>query len=97
MERDILILNDANNGEALIDLPDVLTDKNMLPQMRHYADLTYNIEDINNLDRVSEITGISIPEEARIDKIFDRYGFDRNKMEEICKEFSESIYGEKSN
>lgn len=90
--RDILILNDAKNGKAVIDLLEVLTDKNMLPPMRHYADLTYNIEDIKNLDRVFEITGISIPEEARIDKIFDRYGFDRNKMEEICKEFSESIY-----
>lgn len=91
LERDILILNDAKNGEAVIDLPDDdLT--NMPSQMRHYADLTYNIEDISSLDRVFEITGISIPEEARIDKIFDRYGFDRNKMEEICKEFSESIY-----
>ena len=95
LERDILILNDAKNGDAVIDLPEVLT--NMPPKMRHYADLTYNAEDIRNLDRVMEITGISISQEARIDKIFDRYGFDRKKMDQICKEFSEYIYEKKSN
>jgi hypothetical protein len=91
IERDIMILEDAKNEKAVVDLPQILTE--MPSQMRHYADLTYNIEDVKNLDNVAEITGISIPKEARIDKIFDRYGFDKNKMEEICKEFSESIYG----
>ncbi len=59
--------------------------------MRHYADLTYNVEDRKNLDRTFEITGIAIPDEVRIDKIFDRYGFPREKMEEICRDFSEYI------
>ena len=90
MERAVLILNDAKNGEAVVDLPEVLT-KGMPAKIRHYADLTYNAEDIKNLDRVSEITGITIPEESRIDKIFDRFDFDRNKMETICKDFSDYI------
>ena len=91
MERTILILEDAKNGEAVLELPEILT--SMPSQMRHYADLTYNAEDIKNLDRVLEITGISIPEGVRIDKIFDKYGFNRNDMEAICKDFSEHIYG----
>lgn len=85
-----MILEDAKGGEAVIDLTEEL--KKVMPaKMRHYADLTYNAEDIKNLDRVADITGISIPKEARIDKIFDRYGFDRNKMEGICKDFSDYI------
>ncbi|HUC88608.1 MAG TPA: hypothetical protein VMR49_01070 [Candidatus Paceibacterota bacterium] len=90
IERAIMILEDAKGGEAVIDLTEEL--KKVMPaKMRHYADLTYNAEDIKNLDRVADITGISIPKEARIDKIFDRYGFDRNKMEGICKDFSDYI------
>ena len=41
--------------------------------------------------RVTEITGIVIPEEVRIDRIFSRYGFDRQRMESICRDFAEYV------
>lgn len=90
MEHAIMILEDAKSGEALIDLPELIRGK-MPAKMRHYADLTYNIEDIKNLDRVVEITGISVPDEVRIDKIFDRFNFNRQQMENICRDFSSYI------
>ena len=89
-EHALMILKDAKNGEALIDLPEVLTGT-MPAEMRHYADLTYNIEDIKDFGRVSEITGVVIPNELRIDKIFDRYNFDRKEMENVCRDFSDYI------
>jgi len=90
MEHLILILEDAKTGEAVIDLSEGI--EGVMPsKMRHYADVTYNAEDIKDLGRVTEITGITIPDEVRIDKIFDRYGFDRAKMEGICRDFSDYI------
>lgn len=90
MEHAVMILEDAKNGEAVVDLPEFLKGE-MPAKMRHYADLTYNAEDIKNFDRVAEITGISIPDEARLDKIFGRFNFDRQQMESICKDFSSYI------
>ena len=88
MEHAVMILEDAKDGEAVIDLP-VFLKGEMPAKMRHYADLTYNAEDIKNLDRVTEITGIPIPNGARIDKIFERrFNFDRQQIESICKDFS---------
>lgn len=91
MEHMIKILKYAKNGEAVIDLPEILRKGKMPHEMRHYADLTYNAEDVKNFDRVTEITRISFPDEIRIDKIFDRYGFNRKEMETICKDFSDYI------
>ena len=90
MEHIIMILEDARNGEAVSDLPETIQGE-MPAKMRHYADLTYNAEDIKNLDRVTEITDVALPDELRIDKIFARYGFDRQRMEDICRDFSEYI------
>ncbi len=90
MEHMIMILEDAKTGEALIDLPEVLDDK-MPAKMRHYADLTYNAEDVRDFERVREITGITIPDEVRLDMVFNRYGFDRARMESICRDFSDYI------
>ena len=90
MEHMVMILEDAKTGEAVIDLPEVL--ESVMPaKMRHYADLTYNAEDVKDLGRVTEITGIVMPDEIRLDKIFDQYGFDRTKMESICRDFSDYI------
>lgn len=88
------LLAQATTGHVAEELPELLRG-NMPREMRTYADLTYNAGSIQNLDRVTEITGVTIPNEARIDKIFDRIGFDRNKMEEICKAFSAFIFANK--
>ena len=90
MEHMVMILEDAKTGEAVIDLSEVIVGV-MPAKMRHYADVTYNAEDVKDLGRVTEITGITIPDEVRIDKIFDRYGFERAKMEGICRDFSDYI------
>jgi|GEM_PF-1295264 hypothetical protein len=90
MKHMVMILEDAKTGEAVIDLSEVIVGV-MPAKMRHYADVTYNAEDVKDLGRVTEITGITIPDEVRIDKIFDRYGFEREKMEDICRDFSEYI------
>lgn len=86
----IELLKKAQKEKAVEELPEEI--RGTMPiEMRTYADLTYNIEDIANFDRVKEITGVEIPDSARIDKIFDQFNFDRNKMEQICKDFSEYL------
>lgn len=87
IEHAVMILEDAKSGEAVVDLPEVLIGE-MPPKMRHYVDLTYNAEDVTNLDRVAEITGIFIPGELRIDRIFNRHGFNKENMENVCQDFS---------
>jgi len=94
MVHAIELLTQAKSGNAVEELPETLGDT-MPREMRTYADLTYNAEDIISLDRVREITGISIPDETRIDKIFERFGFNRNRMEELCKDFSDYIMTKK--
>lgn len=90
VKQAIKILDKARGGKAVEELPNELPVE-MPIEMRTYADLTYNAEDIANFDRVEEITSVDIPQEARIDKMFDRYNFDRNQMEQICKDFSEYL------
>lgn len=86
--RAVELLKKSQAGTAVEELPEEL--KGEMPiSMRTYADLTYNIEDIGNFDRIKEITDIDIPQEARIDKIFDQYNFNASQMEQICKDFSE--------
>ncbi len=91
LERMKLILTDAHSGDALVDLAETIGRDGMTPEMRHYADLTYNAEDLKSLDRATELTGIEIPDFDRIDKLYDRYGFDRAKMENICRAFGEYL------
>jgi len=88
------LLEQARTENVVEELPEILQGT-MPRKQRTYADLTYNAEAIVNLDRVTEITGVTIPDEARIDKIFKRFGFDRNRMEEICKDFSDYIMAKK--
>jgi hypothetical protein len=95
MVHAVELLEQASSTNAVEELPEVLQ-CTMPREMRTYADLTYNAEAIANLDRVREITGISIPDETRIDKIFERFGFNRNRMEEICKDFSDYIMTKKN-
>ncbi len=86
----IELLKKAQKGNAVTELPEEI--RGTMPiETRTYADLTYNAEDIANFDRVIKITGIKIPTEARIDKIFDQFNFDRNQMEQICKDFSDYL------
>lgn len=88
--RAIELLKKAKSGSAVEELPEEL--KGEMPiGMRTYAELTYNAEDIGDFNRVKKITGIEIPEEARIDKIFKQFNFDRNQMEQICKDFSDYL------
>jgi len=84
-------LRAARDGQAVVDFPEIIKDK-MPQEMRRFADYTYNIDDLIDLDRVAQVTGVKIPDEQRIDKIFERFGLsDRKKMEEICKDFSDYI------
>lgn len=94
MVHAVELLKSAKTGKAVAELPEVITG-GMPRDMRTYADLTYNASTVPNLDRVAEITGVIIPYEARTDKIFDRIGFDRNKMQEVCKAFSDYIFTKK--
>ncbi|MFA5024333.1 MAG: hypothetical protein WC523_05215 [Patescibacteria group bacterium] len=100
VERATMILRDAKEengkiGEAVVDLPELLTG-NMPAKMRHYADLTYNAEDIHlDWNRIKELTSIDILQGERIDNIFDKHGFDRNRMEDICMEFSDKLTKDK--
>lgn len=90
LQHSIMILEDAKEGEAVVDLPESLHGE-MPAKMRHYADLTYNAEDLRELGRVAEITGIEIPDDTRTDKIFESFGFNRENMEEICHDFSDHV------
>jgi len=86
----IELLKKAQKAKAVEELPEEIHGT-MPIETRTYADLTYNAEDIANFDRVQEITGVEIPDSARIDKIFDQFNFDRRQMEQICKDFSEYL------
>ena len=88
------LLEQAKIGNTVQELPEELQGA-MPREMRTYADLTYNASSIVDLDRVSEITGIKIPDDARIDRIFERLGFDRNRMQEVCKSFSDYLVAKK--
>ncbi len=94
MEHLIMILNDAKDGEALVDLPEVI-EGDMPAKTRHYADLTYNAESLKDLDRVTEITGIAFSDDIRVDKIYDKHGFNRKEMENICHDFSDYLDAKK--
>jgi len=94
MVHAVELLEQAKTANVVENLPETLQGT-MPREQRTYADLTYNAEAIVNLDRVAEITGVAIPDEARIDKIFERFGFNRNRMEEICKDFSDYIMAKK--
>ena len=91
VEHKIIVLENAQKGDALIELPETLHGR-MDPKMRHYADFTYNADDMRSLDRVTEVTGIIIPNDARTDKILEKFGIDRQQMEDICKEFSQQRF-----
>jgi len=62
-------------------------------EQRVYADLTYNADDLPNLGKVREITGVDFPDEIRVDKIMDNLSggsFDgRSKMDNVCRDFNE--------
>ncbi len=87
----IMVLENAKQGPAFIELPEVLEGK-MDPKIRHYNDFTYNADDMHNLDRAMEVTGIVIPEELRTDKILERLGIDRSQMDDLCRQFSEQRF-----
>ena len=88
----VMILENALSGDALDELDDVIVGP-MPPKMRHYADLTYNVDDMKGeLDRVTEITGVQFSDRIRVDKLFDEVfheKFDPRRMEELCADFRE--------
>jgi hypothetical protein len=94
MVHAIDLLEQSKIGNAVQELPEELQGA-MPREMRTYGDLTYNASSIVDLDRVSEITGINIPDEVRIDRIFEHLGFDRNRMQEVCKSFSDYLVAKK--
>jgi len=91
----IKILEDAKTGEAVEELLEVIT--KMPPKMRHFADLTYNLDDIPDYGRLKEIVGIEIPSELRIDLLFERLiDFDRMRMNDLNREFGEYLDSQRS-
>lgn len=96
----LLAQTELENAEKrkLRELPDNFIDDGKTDKIRHYNDLTYNIDDRIDLDRINQLLDgeFAPPEEtgARIDKIFEEFnGFDRKKMEELCRKFSVKLYG----
>jgi len=85
-----MILEDAKRGKEVIDLPETIHGE-MSYKTRHYNDLTYNADYLVDLDRVSKITNVRFSDKARIDKIFERWGFNRKKMEDVCRDFAEHL------
>ena len=68
---------------------------------RHYNDLTYNADDLADLEKVKTLLGskIDLPKKkgARIDRIYeDYYDFDRKNFETACHEFSEKLFPRKA-
>lgn len=90
LELATMILKDARQGAALVDLPEMIEGA-MQDKMAHYADLTYNAGSVANYDRVSDITGVSFPPDVRLDKLFDRWGFDQSRMEAVCRQFADLL------
>ena len=70
----------------------------MNAKIRQFNDLTYNADDWVDLDEINKnLLGGTLPppteKGARIDKIYeDYYGFDRERMEQLCKGFSDKLY-----
>lgn len=88
------LLRTALTGQAVEELPEILTER-MTREVRTYADLTYNAGTIVDLDKVEEITGIVIPKDLRIDRIFENnFGFNRDQMEGICEDFANLVDAE---
>lgn len=83
-------------GDAVHEFPETI--EGVMPvEMRAYADFTYNAEDMDGLSRAMQITGVTVPEDQRLDRIFERlYGWDSKKMEDICRRFSQRVFPEKS-
>lgn len=100
----LIILQGAKRNPGLEELPERTT--YMRDKVRHFNDLTYNLDDFPDLDRVARLAGVeALPDEGRIDKMYDLIlesrreadtsvpeHFDRKKLEEICRDFSEKIY-----
>lgn len=69
-------------------------------EMNTYNDLTYNIDDLKDFSLIREYTGLDLPDNLRIDKIFENYinvgenkkEFKNSDMENICKEFSDQLF-----
>ena len=85
----VKILEKSKNGDGLIDLPETIQGE-MPAEMMRYADLTYNAEYINNLDKAFKLVGIEIPDEAKIDKLvenaFSQKGFNKSQIDGLCKD-----------
>jgi hypothetical protein len=88
----IELLEDSLSGNPCEDLPEIMTDE-MPNEQRIYADLTYNTDDLPDLGKVQEITGVDFPDNIRVDKIMDNLSggsFDgRAKMDNVCRDFNE--------
>lgn len=94
---------DVEKGSRkLIELPERIDEENggikLGEKVRHYNDLTYNADDFQDLDEMCKLLGdgFTPPTEkgARSDRIYeDNFGFDRKKIEDICRKFSEKLFG----
>lgn len=91
LERALKFINDAENNIDVEELPDTFSG-NLPEAVRHYNDITYNSDTLIDIDKIMQITGVGFPDEIRIDKVMAEQGFS-GKMEDICKKFSEKIYG----
>jgi len=91
LERALKFINDAANNIDVEELPNTFSG-NLPEAVRHYNDITYNSDTLIDIDKIMQITGVSFPDEIRIDTLMTGQGFN-GKMEDICKKFSEKIYG----
>lgn len=93
LQHNINVLKSSLGGqEALMELPEDISGA-MPASMRAYADLTYNSKYRSGLADAVRITGQELPNDQRLDRIFETlYGFDSQKTEDICRQFSERVY-----
>lgn len=91
VEHAVMILEDAQEGDALEDMPEQFSGE-LKTKIRHYADLTYNAEDVADFGRLEKIVGIKLADDERLDRIFEtQYGFQREDMEEECRAFADYL------
>lgn len=99
------LLRNAKSKYAVKEIPEEGRRNDRDPEqdkIRRYADLTYNIESVGEeTDRIIKLTGVKIPESARVDKIYEQHfgylpGEMKGLMKKLCDDFPAYLSAEKS-
>ncbi|NUJ97383.1 hypothetical protein HGA92_01185 [Candidatus Gracilibacteria bacterium] len=80
----------GEDGNKIVEMPEKIKNGKFSSEMMRFNDLTYNAYHLIDLSEVMKETGISIPSEFRIDKLFGEK-FDFKNMKQIVKDFSDKI------